>query len=201
MHIIISAAISIDGYLDDASDERLMLSSPEDFKAVHELRSSCDAVLIGAETLRRDNPSLTARHNPEAKQPKKIVLTRSGDLPADSRFFTEGNAEKIILMPDIALAPDHLPAQTVQCGVKIDDIVKTLEDIGIKRLMIEGGAQIQRLFIQSGQINELRLSISPRIVADDTCPRFPIKDAFTARCAPVKQEMLGDNYVTWYRYD
>lgn len=58
MKVIVSTAVSSDGYLDDRSPDRLILSTPEDWAEVHRLRAACDAILVGAETIRRDNPSL-----------------------------------------------------------------------------------------------------------------------------------------------
>ena len=58
MKVTVSTAVSADGYLDDRSPDRLILSTPEDWAEVHRLRAACDAILVGAETIRRDNPSL-----------------------------------------------------------------------------------------------------------------------------------------------
>lgn len=56
MKVTVSTAVSADGYLDDRSPDRLILSTPEDWAEVHRLRAACDAILVGAETIRRDNP-------------------------------------------------------------------------------------------------------------------------------------------------
>ena len=61
MEVIVSAAVSSDGYLDDCTPRRLVLSCAEDWAEVHRLRAWCDAILVGAETVRRDNPSLVIR--------------------------------------------------------------------------------------------------------------------------------------------
>src|SRR5260370_2088932 len=56
-YVLLSVAMSIDGYIDDATSQRLLLSDPEDFTRVDEVRASCDAIMIGASTIRKDNPS------------------------------------------------------------------------------------------------------------------------------------------------
>ena len=105
-YIYISAAISMDGFIDDASHDRLILSSPEDFEDMYSQRALCDAILIGAETIRKDNPSLLFKrpHLIENRvqcglEPEliKVTLTRSGNLDPSSRFFTSGEGRKIIL--------------------------------------------------------------------------------------------------------
>ena len=96
-YTILSCAVSLDGYLDDASPDRLILSGPEDLDEVDELRASVDAILVGAGTIRADNPRLlvrspariawrVARGMPE--HPLRVTMTRSGDLDPAARFFT-----------------------------------------------------------------------------------------------------------------
>jgi 5-amino-6-(5-phosphoribosylamino)uracil reductase len=62
-YVLLSCAASIDGYIDDTTDQRLLLSNDEDFDRVDEVRASCDAILVGANTIRRDNPRLLVRDN------------------------------------------------------------------------------------------------------------------------------------------
>ena len=61
MRITLSAAVTADGFLDDNSPRRLIISTPEDWAEVYRLRAAHDAILVGAETLRRDDPSLLVR--------------------------------------------------------------------------------------------------------------------------------------------
>ena len=62
-----STAVSLDGYIDDNTSQRLVLSSAEDWDQVRALRAECDAILVGAETIRKDNPALVTR-NAELRQ-------------------------------------------------------------------------------------------------------------------------------------
>ena len=61
-YVLLSVAQSLDGYIDDPSPDRLVLSSPEDLDRVDEVRAGCDAIMVGAVTLRRDNPRLRVSH-------------------------------------------------------------------------------------------------------------------------------------------
>ncbi|MFB8016906.1 RibD family protein, partial [Streptomyces rochei] len=74
-YVLLSAATSVDGYLDDTSPERLLLSNAEDFDRVDEVRASCDAILIGATTMRKDNPRLLV--NSEERRAKRLAEGRS----------------------------------------------------------------------------------------------------------------------------
>ena len=140
MEVILSAAVSIDGYLDDASSERLRLSSDEDWAAVLRLREECDAVLVGAATVRKDNPSLKGRA-------LRVVVSRSGELPAGSRIFGSGEV--------LVLSGRKFTAR---------DIVAELEGRGVRRLMVEGGAQILGMFLREGFADRLRLAVAPLLV-------------------------------------
>ena len=104
-YVLLSAAVSVDGYIDDASGERLCLSGAADLDRVDEIRAGCDAILVGAQTIRRDNPRLLVR-SPARRaarlargltaSPVKVTLTRTGDLDPASSFFTTGDAARLV---------------------------------------------------------------------------------------------------------
>src|SRR5215472_13789656 len=88
--------MSADGYIDDASGTRLVLSDDADLDRVDELRASSDAILVGAHTIRTDNPALQVRSPARQRQraerglapgPRKVTITRSGHLDPLARFF------------------------------------------------------------------------------------------------------------------
>ncbi len=96
-YTIVSCALSLDGYLDDASPRRLILSGPEDLDEVDELRARADAILVGAGTIRADNPRLLIRDPARVAaraaagkppQPRRVTVTGTGDLDPAARFFT-----------------------------------------------------------------------------------------------------------------
>ena len=105
MLVNLSAAVTADGYMDDNTPERLTISTPEDMAEVYRLRTGHDAILVGAETLRRANPALLLR-DPEARRRRaerglrpdltKVTVTASGKLDPSLRFFTEGDAEHYV---------------------------------------------------------------------------------------------------------
>jgi 5-amino-6-(5-phosphoribosylamino)uracil reductase len=96
-YVLLSAAVSADGYIDDATADRLVLSAPDDLDRVDEVRAGADAILVGAGTIRADNPRLlvrsAARRAARAAagrpaSPVRVTLTSRGGLDPAARFFT-----------------------------------------------------------------------------------------------------------------
>ena len=128
-YVLLSAAMSADGYIDDASSTRLVLSDEADLDRVDELRAASDAILVGAQTVRADNPRLLVRslarrqHRLElgrAASPRRVTITRSGALDPQARFFAavpdqplvepQGplpQPDRPLEFPDRAIYPQH----------------------------------------------------------------------------------------------
>ncbi len=186
-YVLLSVAMSIDGYIDDMNDARLMLSNLEDFDRVDEVRASVDAILVGANTIRRDNPRLLVRSVERQEErirrglpphPIKVTLTGRGDLDVATRFFSTGDIEKIVYTRDPA-APALREAlgsgaTVVEAGERID-LGVVLDDLGerkVERLMVEGGGSIHTQFLSAGLVDEIHLVIAPFFVGDHDAPRF-----------------------------
>src|SRR5271170_3456490 len=103
-YVLLSVAMSVDGYIDDATDTRLILSNEADLDRVDEVRAGCDAILVGAGTIRRDNPALLVR-SPARRSgrvarglpasPARVTVTGRGDLDPAGRFFTAGDGARL----------------------------------------------------------------------------------------------------------
>jgi len=183
--------MSIDGYIDDVSEQRLILSSAEDLDRVDEVRASCDAILIGANTIRRDNPRLLV--NSEARRlqriaqglpeyPTKVTITATG-LDPDFKFFNTGG-EKLVYCPDVAVdkVRDSLGSHATVVGVRNPvDFGVMLDDLGrrgISRLMVEGGGRIHTQFLTQDLADEVQLVVAPFFVGEIDAPRFVYPGSF-----------------------
>ena len=209
MKVILSAAISLDGYLDDLSPERLKLSSDEDWAEVKKLRARCDAILVGAETVRKDNPSLVIRDArlrderiSQGMKPDitKITITRKGNLSPASKFFTEGAGSKIIFTcqptdPALERAAEIITMPRITAK----EICTELESRGYRTLMVEGGSMILSMFLSEGIVDEFRLAIAPFFVGEEGAPRLVQPGHFIwnaqNRLKPSGIELLGDTTV------
>jgi riboflavin biosynthesis pyrimidine reductase len=193
MRIIISVATSLDGFMADNSGQRLILSSPEDFHEVYRLRAESDAILVGGATVRADNPSLATRH-PEyfelrkrrgvGPHPVKVVMTQSGNLPGNAKFFTDGDGEKWV----------YSGAQANPAAVVAD-----LEARNIQQLMIEGGARTIRQFLLAGKFDTIRLGIAPILLAANG--RAKLFEGIPLELTLDKTEQKGNTAVLWYQHD
>ncbi len=113
-YTVLSCAISVDGCLDDASPRRLILSGPEDLDEVDALRAASDAILVGAGTIRADDPRLLVRSPARVAaraarglpgHPRRVTLTASGLLPPTARFFTGPGSPPLVYCGSAALGP------------------------------------------------------------------------------------------------
>ena len=186
-YTILSCGISLDGYLDAATPERLVLSNEADLERVDQVRAGCDAILVGAETVRRDNPRLLVRDAALRRQrrtrgleetPIKVTVTEHGDLDVCSNFFATGASEKLVYCASrsVPVARRRLGAvATVIDGGQPVDVPRLAEDLydrGVRRLMVEGGGRVLTQFLTAGLADELHLVVAPFFVGDSRARRF-----------------------------
>ncbi len=198
----------MDGCLDDNTSERLRLSSEEDWEQVHRLRSACDAILVGAGTLRADNPSLVIKDGVLLSERRrrgldrdliKVAVSGSGDVDPESRFFTEGTAEKILITcSDVSERLRR--AATVIRLPRIDaaSIERCLSERGVSTLMVEGGSRILTMFVSEGVYDEFRLAMAPVVVGDSTAPHL-LGDMPAASAYLCESWQAGQMTVMYYR--
>ncbi|MFF2657313.1 RibD family protein [Kitasatospora sp. NPDC058032] len=214
--VLLSVATSIDGHIDDASPDRLLLSNPADFDRVDQVRAESDAILIGGNTLRSDNPRLLVNNEKrraervaagKAEYPLKVTISASGDLSRDLKFWHFGD-KKVVYTTDSAAAKlreelDGLAdvvstGETVDFGALLDDLATR----GVERLMVEGGGQVHTQFLSQGLVDEIHLAVAPLLVGDADAPRFLHPASYpggsTRRMCLLGTEAIGD--VVLLRY-
>jgi len=216
-YTLLSCALSLDGYLGSASPRRLELSNDADFDRVDAVRASCDAILVGAATVRIDNPRLLVRSPMRreeraarglAPSPIKVTVTERVELDACADFFTTGETEKLVYCtsPRVGDARSRLgPVATVVDGgqpVQMRTISEDLATRGVARLMVEGGGKVHTQFLTDDLADELQLVVAPFFIGDSRAPRFVRDGRFPwnpnrrAKLAEVRQ--IGD--VVLLRY-
>ncbi|MEU4345277.1 dihydrofolate reductase family protein [Nocardia sp. NPDC023852] len=187
--VLLSVAVSVDGYIDDTSPERLLLSNADDFDRVDQVRADSDAILVGAETLRSDNPRLIVKSEArqaqrvaagKPAQPLKVTVTASGNLDPAAKFWHHGTEQQKPVVYTTAAGAETLAdrlttlADVVLLGTAVD-FGALLDDLGargVDRLMVEGGSHMHTGFLSAGLADELHVAIGPNLVGDSDAPRF-----------------------------
>jgi diaminohydroxyphosphoribosylaminopyrimidine deaminase/5-amino-6-(5-phosphoribosylamino)uracil reductase len=146
--VILKLAMTLDGYL--VVPGRRWVTGEVARAEVQKLRAGCDAILVGAETLRKDNPKLTVRTGRVGEQPLRVVVTRSGKLPKGANLFRDRNKERTL----------------VYRKNRWLDVLKDLYRRGVSRLLVEGGAEVAGGLIKAGKVNEVVIYLAPILVGE-----------------------------------
>jgi 5-amino-6-(5-phosphoribosylamino)uracil reductase len=186
--VLLSAATSVDGCLDDATGTRLILSNDADLDRVDEVRAGSDAIMVGAGTIRSDNPALLVR-SPARRDarvarglpptPARVALTGTGEIDPAARFFTAGDGTRLVYAPGAVAgrARERLGgtgAEVIGAGdpLDLDAVLADLAARGVRRLMVEGGGTVLAQFLAAGLADELHLVIAPVFVGDRAAPHI-----------------------------
>src|SRR5262249_18930365 len=143
--VIAKCGMSLDGRLTRPASEHRWITGPSARRHAHELRAQVDAVLVGAETVRMDNPRLTARSAHGARQPWRIVLTRSGKLLRSAHLFSDRLAAQTLIYRDKSLAA----------------VLENLGQRGITSVLIEGGGEVLGQALDARLIDKVQLYLGP----------------------------------------
>lgn len=216
-YVIVSAAMSLDGYLDTASPPRLALSNAADFDRVDDVRAHSDAILVGARTVRLDNPRLLVRSEERRERreaeglgssPWKVTVTATGDLDPHAEFFAAGRTRKLVYCPHSAVRRVRRRLGDLAAVVGIGEevtmagLLRDLHEQDVGTLLVEGGGSVITQFLASDLVDELQLAIAPFFVGDRRAPRLIGEGTFPwnpARRAPLTDTTrVGDMVVVRY---
>ena len=171
LKIILSAAISIDGKIATRSGDS-KLSSKRDLTRLHKLRSQVDAIIIGKNTVNKDDPLLTVRYS-KGKNPIRIILDSHGTISNKSKILQTSNKVKTIIVVTKKITKKNLqklkkfPVEIMIIGenqVNIKSLIKILRKRKIKTALLEGGGTINWEFIKNNLVDEFFITITPFIL-------------------------------------
>lgn len=186
-YVTLKAAITLDGKIADIRSRSGWISSADSRKYVHELRNKYDAVLVGMNTAKSDDPLLTVRHV-EGRNPWRIVLDKEMDLPLNLNVFAKNNDEKTILVvSDSATRKQKKMKKLKELGVKVlvlkrsrnkninlKSLLAQLAKLNITSLLVEGGGKIFTSFIKQKLADDLIVFIAPKLLGNG----IPVVDDF-----------------------
>ncbi|MBU2476755.1 bifunctional diaminohydroxyphosphoribosylaminopyrimidine deaminase/5-amino-6-(5-phosphoribosylamino)uracil reductase RibD [Candidatus Micrarchaeota archaeon] len=173
--VFLKAAISLDGKIATKEFDSKWISSVESRKKVHELRSKVDAILIGENTVLKDNPKLTSRIE-NSRNPLRVIVTTK-KIPENFNVFSDEHF--LIATTDSNLFSDkRFEGKVIELKKEKENLVdlkKLIEVLGekhISSLLVEGGSAILTSFLKEKLADKLLLFVSPKILGNDSIPVF-----------------------------
>ena len=175
-------AQSVDGRIATASGASQWISGPQDVIHTHRLRALFDAVVVGAGTVRADDPQLTTREV-EGPSPVRVVLDTERRLDARYRVFRDGPETLVFCAPD-APGPEWVGrAQVLRqprsgAGLSIVAVLAALAERGLRRVFVEGGGITVSRFLAAGALDRLHITIAPLLIGSGI-PAFTLPETAT----------------------
>ncbi|MEO9309997.1 MAG: 2,5-diamino-6-(ribosylamino)-4(3H)-pyrimidinone 5'-phosphate reductase [Nitrososphaera sp.] len=170
-HIILSAAVSLDGKIATKTGNS-EISSKHDKVRVHRLRASSDAILVGKNTVKKDDPLLTVRYV-KGKNPTRIILDSRAEISTCSKIIKTSHLIPTIIAVSKTAPKKNLsklaryPIKMITAGktkVEIKKLLKILYKQGIRTILLEGGGTTNWDFVSKGLVDEVIVTISPCLV-------------------------------------
>jgi 2,5-diamino-6-(ribosylamino)-4(3H)-pyrimidinone 5'-phosphate reductase len=194
MHVVVNAAMSVDGKLSSRRREQIAISGPGDFDRVDQLRADSDAVMVGVGTVLADDPSLTVddadrraarveRGDPE--NPARVVADSRIRTPPDATVL-DGRAQTYLLVseaapPDFIEEMEDAGAYVIAAGQDRVDLRTTLaklEGDGIDQLMVEGGGELIFGLLEEALVDELFVYVGSKVIGGRDAPTLADGDGF-----------------------
>nr|WP_188603892.1 2,5-diamino-6-(ribosylamino)-4(3H)-pyrimidinone 5'-phosphate reductase [Vulcanisaeta souniana] len=175
-YVIIVSAATLDGRIASKTGYS-RLSCPFDLKRLHEVRASVDAIMVGANTVINDDPTLTPRYVKAIKNPIRVVIDGKLRIPLTAKVVTNKEAPTIIVTTE--QADRNKTAQLINMGVEVwvmskervnlrDVLDRLFMEKGVKKVLVEGGGRLNWELIKEGLVDEVRLTISPYVFGAGT---------------------------------
>ena len=174
--VIAKCGMSLDGRLTRPSSESRWITGPAARRHAHELRARVDAILVGAETVRADNPRLTVRGVHRARQPWRVVLTRSGNLPRRAHLFSDRLAARTLIYKHKSLAT----------------VLKDLGKKNVTSVLVEGGGEVLGQALDARLIDKVQIYLGPLLTGG-------LVVAFSGRGAESSADAMELSRVSYQR--
>jgi len=217
MHVVVNAAMSVDGKLASHRREQLAISGPEDFDRVDRIRAAADGVMVGVGTVLADDPHLTLdvtdrrvqrqRHG-RSGNPARVVADSTARTPLDARILDDEATTYLLVSEQ---APEERRTELTDAGAELivagDDRVDLaagvdrLADEGIERLLIEGGGELIFSAVDAGLVDELSVFVGSMLIGGRDAPTLADGDGFTEEFPALTLddiERLDDGVVLKY---
>jgi 2,5-diamino-6-(ribosylamino)-4(3H)-pyrimidinone 5'-phosphate reductase len=199
LQVLINAAMTIDGKIaTNLGDSKI--SSKQDLRRLHRLRSSVDAIIIGISTVIVDNPRLTVRLvKRHGTTPVRIIVDSIGRIPLDSKILKSASKINTIVAVTKRASDERIDkiksagAIVIVAGTKTVDLKELffiLKKMGFNKILVEGGGELNWSILQLRIVNELMVTVAPRIVGGRTATTLVEGDGYERISDGIKMELI-----------
>ncbi len=210
-HVTLKAAVTLDGRLADVHGASQWISGEVARRHAHRLRAESDAVVVGVETVLRDDPRLTVRLDPPwPREPYRVVLDSRCRTPAGARLIGDATAARALVAVTGAASPDAIRAleaggatvlRLATRGGRIDlaALLGELSGREVRGVLVEGGGEVHAAFLDAGLVDRVAVFVAPRLLGGREAPSMvagagrALKDA--VRLGPFDITRLGDDLL------
>ncbi len=199
MQVLINAAMTIDGKIATNRGDST-ISSKQDLRRLHRLRSSVDAIVIGISTVIVDNPRLTVRLVKRCgTTPVRIIVDSTGRIPLDSKILKSASKINTIVAVTSKASDKRIDkiksagAMVIVAGTRTVDLKELfyiLKKMGFNKILVEGGGELNWSVLQLGIVNELMVTVAPRIVGGRTATTLVEGNGYTRITEGIKMELI-----------
>lgn len=186
--VFINVAMTADGKIDTIARRGATISSQRDKERVDKLRAEADAVMVGGRTLLDEDPKLTVKSEALraervarglSSNPVKVGIVSEVKLKTHSKFLYEGDAQCVIFTTHRTSKEELTSLRSLEHvkvfvheGERVDlrKMMHTLKELGINRLMVEGGATLNFELIKLGLVDEVSAYVAPMIFGGENAP-------------------------------
>ena len=187
-HVVVNVAMSADGKISTRERRQVKISGAQDFSRVDQLKAGSDAVMVGIGTVLADDPSLTVKSEENRtsrlnrgvdEHPVRIVVDSTARIPPDAAVLHKGAGKRIVAVSRQAdpekIAALQSFATVIIAGedeVDLAILMDKLGEMGIRRVMVEGGGTLIASLITAGLVNEIYTFIGNMIIGGKDSPTF-----------------------------
>ena len=207
----INSAMSADGKISTKERKQVRISGDVDFDRMDELRASSDAVMVGIGTVLADDPSLTVKSEQRRaarkgdgyeENPARVIVDSKARTPLDADIFKKGDGMRVIAVSKsaprdrvVALKEVAVVIEAGEDKVDLSELVMRLKEMGINRLMVEGGATLNFGMLSNGLVDEIYTFVGNLIIGGSSSPT--LVDGIGCQ----ENEILGLEFMSFEKMD
>lgn len=210
--VTVKTAMSLDGKIATRAGDSQWISGVKSREFVHELRNQNDAILVGTNTILKDNPQLTCRlKKKRGRHPARIVLDRKNRIPLTARVFANSKTQRVVYVSGTKLSSKRekgllaknievLKVKTLKSGFNLKQLMKLLAKKDLNSILIEGGSEINSSAFEAGIVDRVFAFISPILVGGQQAPSLiggkgVIKITKAMRLKNMKVIPIGEDFM------